>query len=171
MAEIQTQSELGDQRQLDDFRLPDVRGGEMALTDVLADQRALLVFYRGGWCPLCNRQLSKLSKAYEEFERRGVEILAISNEEVEEGQKALQKIGPPYPLLFDTEGEVLSSLGLVVERRDLWGVLMRRHDYAHPAAMLVDTDRCVQWSYRGKNHRDRPSVQTLLDAIDETERG
>lgn len=60
-----------------DFRLPDARGGEVSLADVLSRRRAVLVFYRGGWCPICNSQLAALSARYEDFRRRDLEILAI----------------------------------------------------------------------------------------------
>lgn len=149
-----------------DFKLPDVRGGEVVLSEVLSQGRVLLLFYRGGWCPLCNRQLQKLSEQYEAFSERQVEVLAISNEAVEQGEKVLRNIGPPYPLLLDTSSETLKELGLITEKRDLWARVMRKHDFAHPAALLVDTDHRVQWSYRGRNYRDRRSVSTLLDAID-----
>src|SRR5215472_9367724 len=32
------------------FRLPDARGGEVALDDLLVDGPVVLVFYRGAWC-------------------------------------------------------------------------------------------------------------------------
>jgi peroxiredoxin len=32
------------------FRLPDARGGEVALDDLLIDGSVVLVFYRGAWC-------------------------------------------------------------------------------------------------------------------------
>ncbi|MFU8806728.1 MAG: peroxiredoxin family protein [Bradymonadaceae bacterium] len=152
-----------------DFRLPDVRGGQASLSEILAEKKAMIVFYRGGWCPLCNMQLSKITASYGEFERRGVEIIAVSNEAVEKGEKLLRKLGPPYPLVADLEGEVLEELGLVVKKRDLLGVVLGKHDFAHPAAILVDQQSHIEWSYRGRNYRDRPSVDLLLSAIDERE--
>ena len=35
-----------------DFRLPDVRGDLVSLTDLLRDGPVVVTFYRGGWCPL-----------------------------------------------------------------------------------------------------------------------
>jgi hypothetical protein len=37
------------------FSLPDARGGSFALSDALSRGPVVLVFYRGGWCPYCNR--------------------------------------------------------------------------------------------------------------------
>lgn len=149
-----------------DFELPDVRGGTVRLSDVLQRDRAVLVFYRGGWCPICNAQLGKLSAAHEEFRARGAEVLAISNEAVRQGEKVLQKIGPPYPLLLDERSEVIGQLGLTVSRRDPLGWALRKEGYAHPAVMIVGRDGALRWQYVGKTYRDRPKVSAILAALD-----
>ena len=40
-----------------DFTLANARGERVALSALLARGPAVLVFYRGGWCPYCNLQL------------------------------------------------------------------------------------------------------------------
>lgn len=149
---------------VDSFTLPDVRGGNVALEDVLSRARAVIVFYRGGWCPLCNRQLAELSSRYEEFRKAGLEILAVSNEEVTQGRRVLDQIGPPFPLLLDSSSDVIGRLGLVVGKRDPLGWVLRKRGYAHPAVVIVDENRCIQWSYVGRTYRDRPSPDHILEA-------
>lgn len=148
------------------FSLPDVRGGTVSLLEVLSKGRAVLVFYRGGWCPLCNRQLAELSSCYDFFEQRRLQILAISNEEVQQGKKVLDKIGPPFSLLLDRSGEVIARYGLVVGRRDPLGWTLRKRGYAHPAVVLIGQDGRVQWVHRGRTYRDRPSPAEILEAAD-----
>ncbi len=151
-------------RTVDDFVLPTVRGGECALYDLLDERRVFLVFYRGGWCPLCNLQLLELSSSYEEFEAANLEILAISSEEVEKGRKVLNRLGPPYRLLQDLDGEITRRFGLTIDSRDLFSVLLRKRGFPHPGVILVGQDRTIQWSYRGKTYRDRPRASQLLRA-------
>jgi peroxiredoxin len=165
---VDSESALALGRMVNEFSLTDVRGQEVSLTSMLDVGRVLLISYRGGWCPLCNMQLGKLSQAYEEFERRKVQIVAISTELPEQGQEVLRKIGPPYRLLVDVERVVLESLGLVVETRDLWSKVNRKHDFAHPGAVLIGQDHRIQWAYRGRTYRDRPSIKVLLEAIDKS---
>lgn len=149
-----------------DFVLPDVRGGDVSLAEVLEHRRVTLVFYRGGWCPICNHQLAELSSRYAEFSERNIEILAISNEEVRQGKKVLDKVGPPYPLLLDSSGEVIARYALTVPKRDPLGWMLRKHGYAHPAVVLVGQDRRVQWIYRGRTYRDRPRPAQIIEAAD-----
>lgn len=42
---------------LGDFTLPDATGRNVSLSELVADGPAVLVFYRGGWCPYCNLAL------------------------------------------------------------------------------------------------------------------
>lgn len=148
-----------------DFTLSDVRGGVVTLSDVLKHQKVVLVFYRGSWCPICNVQLSELSAVYKKFQDLNVEIIAISNEPVKDGQKLLKKTGHAFPILYDAGSKVISQYNLVVNKRDPLGLILRKHDYAHPAVFLVGKDRKIQWSYKGETYKDRPAPETILQAI------
>lgn len=153
-----------DQR-IPDLQLPNARGGSVRLSDVTKEKIAVLVFYRGGWCPICNRQLAALSADYESFRRLGAEIVAISNEEVEKGRNLPQDAGPPFLLLQDPNGEVIRSFGLRVRKRDALGVMMRKQGYATPAVFIVDRDGIVRWKYVGRDYKDRPTNDAILDAL------
>jgi AhpC/TSA family len=39
------------------FALPDQRGEQVSLAELVAAGPAVLTFYRGAWCPYCNLQL------------------------------------------------------------------------------------------------------------------
>ena len=43
-----------------DFKAKDQHGKEIRLKDLVKQGKVVLVFYRGNWCPFCNRQLKKL---------------------------------------------------------------------------------------------------------------
>ena len=45
-----------------DFALPDYSGITVSLTEVLQYGPAVVVFYRGEWCPYCNLHLNALEK-------------------------------------------------------------------------------------------------------------
>ena len=43
-----------------DFKAKDQNGTEIRLKDLLKKGKVVLVFYRGNWCPYCNKELSRL---------------------------------------------------------------------------------------------------------------
>ncbi len=48
---------VGVEARAPDFRLPDVRGNPVSLTDLLGRGPVVLTFFLGDWCPYCNIQL------------------------------------------------------------------------------------------------------------------
>src|SRR5262245_2092016 len=77
------------------FRLPDARGGEVALDDLLVDGPVVLVFYRGAWCPYCNLQLAAFQSALADIRAAGAALAAVSPQTPDQSltfaeQKALE---------------------------------------------------------------------------------
>lgn len=152
-----------------DFVLPNVRelpDGTLKLYDVLEQRRAVLVFYRGGWCPMCSAQLASLSLRHADFQRRGLQLIAISNEAVEKGLELIQQYGPPFPLLHDPGSHVIEDFGVQVGRRDLLGFIKRKRDYARPSVFLIERNRKISWSYIAEHPADRPSIDAILRHAD-----
>ncbi len=149
------------------FILPDVRGKEIALYKILELKHVLLVFYRGGWCPICNMQLGELSEHYKDFEKLNIEILAISNEEIIKGKKLLQKIGSPFYLLQDINSKVIKQYDLEISKRDPLGWILRKQKYAQPATFLINRNGRISWIYKGETYQDRPPVNLVIEAAEE----
>jgi hypothetical protein len=61
-----------------DFMLSDAQGRCVRLQSLLAQGPAVLVFYRGGWCPYCNLHLRGFQRALPELQQFGAQIVAIS---------------------------------------------------------------------------------------------
>lgn len=55
-------------------------GKSFDLGAALAEKPTVLVFYRGGWCPYCNLQLSELARFEPKFLALGFQIIAISTD-------------------------------------------------------------------------------------------
>ncbi|MEO6873801.1 MAG: peroxiredoxin-like family protein [Opitutaceae bacterium] len=83
-------------------------GAMVDLGAAFAARPTILVFYRGSWCPYCNRQLAALGEAQAELQQLGYQILAVSPDPLE-GLKAMAgKNHLNYQLLSD-HGMVASA--------------------------------------------------------------
>ena len=102
-----------------DFSLQDVVGQTVSLRDSIGGGYLVLLLYRGGWCPMCNRQLSGIAEDYEKFLATGAKILAISSEEPTRGREILHKLDLPYTLLTDPEHKVIELYGVLVKKREM----------------------------------------------------
>ncbi len=81
----------------------DLEGKLVQLENVWSQGPALLVFYRGGWCPYCNWQLHQLSESFDAFASRGVRIAAISVDRVANAAALAEARGLPFPVFSDAK--------------------------------------------------------------------
>lgn len=95
-----------------DFVARDLDGRPVSLKSIVGRSRSLLIFYRGGWCPFCNKQLAAIPQDYSKFKGFHAKIVAVSSEEVEKGKELLQKLALPYTLLSDTRLEGIGRYGV-----------------------------------------------------------
>ena len=95
------------------FRLPDARGGEVALGDLLIDGPVVLVFYRGAWCPYCNLQLAAFQSALADIRAAGAALVAVSPQTPDRSLTFAEQKALEFPVLSDAGNAVARRYGLV----------------------------------------------------------
>src|SRR5512136_2297022 len=96
-----------------DFRLPDTDGRSVSLADFAA-AKALLVMFLCNHCPVVKHVQKELVRLANDYDGRGVGIVAISSNDVaaypQDGPEAMRaektRVGYPFPYLFDETQEV-----------------------------------------------------------------
>jgi peroxiredoxin len=161
------------------FALPDAAGQTRTLEELTAGGPAVIVFYRGGWCPYCNvtlrtyqQQLLPHLGAY------SARLVAISPETPDASLDTQEKGELAYTVLSDEGVELASSLGLTFEpsqaglaaQREL-GVDIRttRADggtvLPMPTVLIVDRDRIVRFVDIHPDYTGRTEVDDILAAL------
>ena len=162
-----------------DATLADITGGMHELKALYASGPTLVVFYRGGWCPFCNLQLHDYSEAKSEFERRGVQIVAISVDQPSEEAKTQARDGVPFPMLSDSRLVAHRAFRVVhvpsdVERKALAGYGIdlaafsgeSHGSYAIPAIFVIDRGGAVRFAHVDEDYKTRPSAAQMLQVVD-----
>ena len=166
---------------LADANLLDVHGAPTSLYAAAAGGTAVLVFYRGVWCPYCNIALS----AYQEhllpgLTERGVRLIAISPQ-APDGSLSMQD-------KHDLRFTVLSDPGNSVARG--MGILTRPSDEARaaqlelgldltavnadgtisvpmPTVAILDGDHVLRWIDVHPDYSTRTEPAQILGALDQ----
>lgn len=97
-----------------DFTLPGIENGQrhdFRLSD-LRGHKVVLAFYPGDDTPGCTRQLCSYRDNFEDFERADAALLAISPQDVDSHERWADKRGFAFPLLADTEKQVIDAYGV-----------------------------------------------------------
>ena len=130
-------------------------GSQIDLASVWEKQKVVVVFYRGGWCPHCQKQLAELQANQRQFADAGAVILGISSDSVEDANKTRDKLGLNF--------ELYSDPGLAVITQ--WGVEDVSANIARPAVFVVEPGGAVTYRKIGKSPADHPTVDELVAAL------
>lgn len=162
------------------IRLPDASGQMRSVQDLLKKGPVVLSFYRGGWCPFCNKQLSSYAAHYDEFRKRGAELVAISPETPEQATDTQNKDKIPFVTLSDANNAVAGKFGLVfsvspeVKRLYLdMGIDLEKSQgngdwkLPLPATYVVRQDGRIAYAFIDVDYRKRASEDNLWKALDD----
>jgi peroxiredoxin len=97
--------------QAPDWKLKDGQGREHSLADY-AGKPVLMVFFLGGNCPHCVKQLEAFAKKAEELKQDGLTLVAVSVDDPAKVKKFVDnyKTAPyPYPILSDDKLSAFQS--------------------------------------------------------------
>ena len=93
--------------QAPDFSLQNDQGDFVRLSDLRG--KPVLVNVWASWCTPCRAEMPAIQRLYQDYQSRGLEILAVNSttqDSVERAAAFAQDLGLTFPVLFDTDGEV-----------------------------------------------------------------
>lgn len=126
-------------------------GSHVQLQSAWLNTTAVIVFYRGHWCPFCQRQLGELQKNVDRFAALNANLIAVSADP-EDIEKMGAKIGATFELYADPD------LGAI----KAFDVLDEGNGIAKPAVFIVDQAGTVHFRYVGEDASDRVLLDVLL---------
>jgi peroxiredoxin len=86
-----------------DFKGKDQNGADVRLKDLLKKGKVVLVFYRGEWCPYCNKNLKRLEDSLQLIKDKGATVIAVTPEQPESIAKTIEKTKAEYSILHDVD--------------------------------------------------------------------
>jgi peroxiredoxin len=164
---------------LPDAPLLDVDGRETTLAAQLHGAPAVVVFYRGAWCPYCNITLktyqTQLVPALREL---GIALVAISPQKPDGSLTMAQKNELTFAVLSDPGNQLARKLGILSHPRSdeaaaasqaLGGDIAATNidgtaDVPMPTAMLVNAAGTIAWIDVHADYATRTEVAEILAA-------
>jgi peroxiredoxin len=161
------------------FSLSDATGQIRTLEELTADGPAVIVFYRGGWCPYCNVALRTYQRdLLPQLGAYSARLIAISPETPDASLSTQEKAKLAYTVLSDTAAGLANSLGIAFEpsedglaaQRNL-GVDIRttRADNGTrlpmPTVLIIDRDNIVRFVDVHPDYTGRTEVNDILSTL------
>ncbi|GAA4401857.1 peroxiredoxin-like family protein [Tsukamurella soli] len=162
------------------FTLTDATGAPVSLDELLATGPAVVVFYRGGWCPYCNIALRTYqAELLPRLGAFGARLVAISPQTPDESLSTAEKAGLEFTVLSDPGSRLAHSIGIAFEQAE--DVLDAQHrlglDLAdvnaegavrlpRPTVLIVDRTRTVRFVDIQADYTARTEIEDILAALE-----
>lgn len=144
---------------------------------------AILISFRGGWCPYCNLHLSELRNVIPQLNSMGFDVLFLSGDRPDQlysslAEETQQDIdGRGYTILSDADTSAARALGTAfrindgltdyLERkgRDYQGTSIGKHNaLAVPAVYVINRDGNIVFDFVNADYKVRLPADELLAA-------
>ncbi|MEU0503263.1 peroxiredoxin-like family protein [Nocardia sp. NPDC005998] len=163
-----------------DADLLDVHGNPTSLYAALAGRPAVLVIYRGAWCPYCNLAL----RAYQEqlvpaLTGRGIGLIALSPQKPDGSLTMAEKNDLTFTVLSDPGNRIARGLGVLTAPTDQVREAQRSlgldlatlnadngYGLPMPTVLIIDADKTIRWIDVHPNYATRSETTDILIALD-----
>jgi peroxiredoxin len=164
---------------LPEAKLLDVHGASVSLADALGGHPAVVVLYRGDWCPFCNLTL----RTYQEellptLEHMGVKLIAISPQKPDGALSMKEKNDLAYTVLSDPGNQIALALGVLTHPSDAVRAVQAQmgeniaagnadatDGLPMPTTVVLDAAGTIRWIDVHPAFDTRSEVSDVLDAV------
>ena len=144
--------------------VPKMGGGELTLgTPSDGKDWQMVVVYRGKHCPICTRYLGDLNGQLAEFEKAGVEVVAVSADPAEKVSDQMAKVDPKFPVGYELSVPQMQELGLYIS--DPRSPEENDRPFAEPALFVVNEAGKLQIVDIANAPFARPDLATLAKGL------
>jgi len=161
------------------FTLYNAVGKPVGLEDLVATGPAVLVFYRGGWCPYCNLALRTYQRELlPQLDAWHATLAAISPQTPDQSLSTAEKAALDFQVLSDPGSRLARRIGIAFEQAEEVLAAQRRLglDLAHvneegstllpmPTVLIVDPNRTVRFAEVHPDYTARTEVADIVAAL------
>ncbi len=163
------------------FVVQDADGKDFLFDPDALTRPAVLITFRGGWCPYCNMHLSELRTVVPEIAAMGVDVIFLSGDRPEmlysslaqDTQEDIAELD--YKIYSDADAQAAMALGIafqvserLVDRRRAKGQDIDRSSILNhgvlpvPAVYAIDTSGMIRFDFVEPNYKVRLPADELL---------
>ncbi len=161
------------------FELADDKGQPVKLASLIANGPAVLVFFRGRWCPFCIAQLEAWNRLMPSIARAGIAVAAISPMTPHQSSLTRDQHHLEFPLLSDVGNKVARQFGIAYsvpeEQRKTYRRTFVNLPFVNgneswelpiPATFAIDRSGALLFSSANPDYTIRPEPLEVLVAAE-----
>ena len=162
-----------------EFVAKDNSGKTLDLKRLLKSHKAVvLFFYRGQWCPYCNKQIKELQDSLQLLTSKGAYVIGVTPETGENINKTIDKTHASFSIIQDKGYKIMKAydVNYVVDdamfaKLKNYGVDLEKnngnadHVLPVPATYVIDSSGKIIFVHFDKDYTKRASVSSILNVL------
>jgi len=177
--QILAQTGLKNGTQAPEFRAVDNSGKTIDLKHLLKSHKAVvLFFYRGQWCPYCNKQIKELQDSLQLLTGKGAYVVGVTPETGENINKTIDKTHASFSIIQDKDYSIMKAYQVnytvddaMLAKLKNYGVDLEKnngntdHVLPVPATYVINSSGKIIYVHFDKDYTKRASVSSILTAL------
>ncbi|HEY4325950.1 MAG TPA: peroxiredoxin-like family protein [Mucilaginibacter sp.] len=162
-----------------EFTATDNSGKALDLKALLKSHKAVvLFFYRGQWCPYCNKHIKQLQDSLQLLTGKGAYVIGVTPETGDNINKTIEKTHASFSIIQDKGYKIMKAYDVnYTVDPEMFGKLKKYgvdlesnngntdHMLPVPATYIIDQSGKIIYVHFDKDYTKRPSVSTILAAL------
>lgn len=146
------------------------------LASYYGKQPVVIIFYRGYWCPVCNKHLTEFAEKAKQIEAAGAKLIAISSESYDNVAKTKEQTGANFTIISDADGSITKAFDVNFKVTDEYQAMIqdklkasiietnanKQADLPVPATFIIDKNGKIVYKQFNPDYKDRASVEDIL---------
>ncbi|MES2773310.1 MAG: peroxiredoxin-like family protein [Bacteroidota bacterium] len=156
----------------------DNSGKTFNLNQQLKKGAVVVIFYRGQWCPFCNKELSYLNDSLAMIAGKGASVVAISPETMQNVEKTVTKTKAAFPIISDSSMTIMKAWNVNFAVDDNTQTRYKKFglDFMEvngnnganlpvPATYIIGKDGNIKYVFFNPDYKKRASVKDILEHL------
>ncbi|SES01960.1 peroxiredoxin-like family protein [Pedobacter rhizosphaerae] len=157
----------------------DQNGKKISLQTLLKEhQSVVLFFYRGQWCPYCNKHIKELQDSLQLLTAKGAYVIGVTPETSENISRTIKKTKAGFSIIQDKDDEIMKAYGVnfmmdeaTFSKYKGYGIDLEanngntRHTLPVPATYIIDRSGKIRFVHFDPDYKKRASTGMLLTKL------
>jgi len=138
----------------------------------------VLFFYRGQWCPYCNKHIQQLQDSLQLLTAKGAYVIGVTPETDQNISKTIEKTHASFSMIPDKDDQIMKAYGVnftldqaIFDKYKSHGVDLEsnngnnRHTLPVPATYIIDKSGKITFVHFDTDYRKRAAVSDILKEL------
>jgi peroxiredoxin len=165
-------------QQAPNFQGIDQNGEKLELYSITKSQPVVLIFYRGNWCPVCNRYLKRYQDSLQFIEQEGAKVIAITPEAPVEAKETNSQLNAGFSIISDQNDQIMQQYKVTFKVTEqyldrvshLVNNMAKNNQQENaylpvPATYIINQENEIIYRQFDINYRKRATVKEMINNL------